>query len=216
MKGIFISFEGPDGAGKTTQMKMLGERLEGMGRAVLYTREPGGTLISEKIRNLLLDPSHAEMVDRTEALLYAASRAQHVEELIRPALAAGKVVLCDRFTDSTIAYQGFGRGIDIDFLDQLNRMATAGVMPNITIILDIDPEQGMGRISEKRIPSSGGGKDRIEQENMGFHERVRDGFLRLAELEPDRCRVVNAGRNRDTVHEEVFTQVKGVLQNENT
>lgn len=214
MKGIFITFEGPDGAGKTTQMRMLGERLEMLGKEVVYTREPGGTRISEEIRDILLNPSHSEMSDRTEALLYAASRAQHVEEFIKPALMAGKIVLCDRFTDSTIAYQGFGRGIDVSFLDKLNRIAVAGVNPDLTLVLDIDPAQGIDRISEKRV-RAGQAKDRIELENIEFHKRVREGFRCLVAANPQRCKTVDAGRDPETVHNEVYKQVKEVLDNEN-
>ena len=215
MTGKFITFEGPDGAGKTTQMKMLGDRLIREGMHVVYSREPGGTRISEEIRKILLDPTYGEMADRTEALLYAASRAQHVEEFIRPNVSAGKIVLCDRFADSTIAYQGAGRGIDCEVLAKLNNMATAGVIPDLTIILDIDPKDGITRISEKRVASTGRDKDRIELEHLDFHERVRQGFLRIAVLEPNRCKVVDAVGERDIVHNRIFGLVKEVLENEN-
>ncbi|PKM81480.1 MAG: dTMP kinase [Firmicutes bacterium HGW-Firmicutes-14] len=215
MKGLFITFEGPDGSGKTTQMKMLGEMLQSTGKDIVYTREPGGTAISEEIRKILLNPSNLGMVDRTEALLYAAARAQHVEETIRPALKEGKIVLCDRFTDSTLAYQGFGRGIDIDFLKQLNNMAVAGITPDVSLILDINPELGIERISEKRVLSSGGGKDRIELEHINFHRRVRDGFLHIARTEPGRCRIIKADQDRNAVHADIFGVVKEVLDSEN-
>jgi dTMP kinase len=211
MTGKFITFEGPDGAGKTTQMKMLGEKLTGEGIAVSYTREPGGTRISEEIRKLLLDPSNKEMVSRTEALLYAAARAQHVEEFIRPEVAEGKVVLCDRFTDSTIAYQGYGRGIDLGFLDKLNKMATAGVVPDMTFILDIDPGKGINRIIEKRAVATGEGKDRIELENLNFHTRVRAGFLELAQRDKVRYKVIDAAEAKDKIHNEIYRLAKEVL-----
>ncbi|MBU7007744.1 dTMP kinase [Phosphitispora fastidiosa] len=211
MKGIFITFEGPDGAGKTTQIKMLGLSLEQLNKSVVYTREPGGTSISEEIRGLLLDPRNKEMVARTEALLYAAARAQHVEEVIRPAIEKGQIVLCDRYTDSTIAYQGFGRGIDIGFLNELNAMAVAGVVPDLTLIFDLDPDIGIGRINEKRIVAAGEEKDRIEQENMEFHRKVRQGFRDLALSEPQRCKIINAGRDPETIHSEVVRLVKEVL-----
>ncbi len=214
MSGKFITFEGPDGAGKTTQITMLGERLAGMGIKVIYTREPGGTEIGEEIRRILLDPSNTKMIDRTEALLYAAARAQHVEELIRPALRAGNIVLCDRFADSTIAYQGFGRGIDVRFLDELNTMAVAGVVPDLTIILDVDPVLGIGRISEKRAVIPGADKDRIELENMNFHQRVRAGFRELAAKDPKRCKIIDAGKEKEAVHAEIFRLVNEVLDNE--
>jgi len=212
MRGRFITFEGPDGAGKTTQMRMLGKRLESTGRDVVYSREPGGTRISEEIRRVLLDPTYTEIVDRTEALLYAAARAQHVEELIRPAMAARKMVLCDRFTDSTVAYQGYGRGIKIRFLKGLNNMAVAGVTPDLTIILDLDPVEGLNRISNKRAVVSGKGKDRIEMEDIDFHNRVRKGFHKLAAADPGRCKMVNAVGDRDEVHETIWRLVKEVLE----
>ncbi len=215
MRGIFITFEGPDGAGKTTQMNMLGERLASLGYRVVFTREPGGTGISEEIRKILLDPSNAAMVDRTEAFLYAAARAQHVEELIRPALRAGKIVLCDRFIDSTIAYQGFGRGIDLGLLDDLNQMATAGVVPDVTLIIDLEPARGIHRISKKRALLTGQKKDRIELEHLDFHTRVRKGFHHLAEANPRRCKIIDGSRDREIVQAEVWRAVKEVLENEN-
>jgi len=211
MTGKFITFEGPDGAGKTTQMKMLGEKLTGEGIAVSYTREPGGTRISEEIRKLLLNPSNKEIISRTEALLYAAARAQHVEEFIRPKVGDGKFVLCDRFTDSTIAYQGYGRGIDLGFLEELNKMATAGVVPDMTFILDIDPGQGINRISEKRALATGVGKDRIELEDLAFHTRVRTGFLELAQRDQVRCNVIDAAKERDEIHSEIYRLVQEEL-----
>lgn len=211
MTGRFVTFEGPDGAGKTTQMKMLGEKLAGEGIRVSYTREPGGTRISEEIRKLLLDPANKEMVYRTEALLYAAARAQHVEEFIRPAVAEGKFVLCDRFSDSTIAYQGYGRGIEMEFLEKLNKMATAGVVPDMTFILDIEPSAGIARISERRTVSTGENKDRIESEGLSFHVRVREGFLKLAQENPGRCRVINAAKDQEEISMEIYRLVKEVL-----
>lgn len=211
MTGRFVTFEGPDGAGKTTQMKMLGEKLAGEGIVVSYTREPGGTRISEEIRKLLLDPGNKEMAYRTEALLYAAARAQHVEEFIRPAVGEGKLVLCDRFSDSTIAYQGYGRGIELDFLEKLNKMATAGLVPDMTFILDIEPGEGINRINEKRTAATGESKDRIESENIGFHNRVREGFLKLAQQNPARCRVIDASKNREEISVEIYRLVKEVL-----
>lgn len=211
MTGKFITFEGPDGAGKTTQMKMLGEKLASAGIAVSYTREPGGTRISEEIRKLLLDPANREMVSRTEALLYAAARAQHVEEFIRPEVAMGNVVLCDRFTDSTMAYQGYGRGINLGFLEELNKMATMGVEPDLTFILDIDPGKGIDRIIEKRAAATGEGKDRIELENLDFHTRVRAGFLELARKDKVRYKVIDATNTQDVIHNEIYRLVKEVL-----
>lgn len=215
MNGFFITFEGPDGAGKTTQIKALGEKLEEMGWQVVYTREPGGTRLSEVIRGMLLNPENSEMTNRTEALLYAAARAQHVDELIRPALNEGKVVLCDRFTDSTVAYQGHGRGIDIKLLEDLNGIAVEGTWPDLTIILDLEPAVGLERISQKRAALKGEGKDRIEQEALEFHLQVRRGFLKLAEENPQRYKMIDANQHLDTVSQEIFRVVKEVLGNVN-
>jgi dTMP kinase len=207
MAGRFITFEGPDGGGKSTQMRL--------GKTVVYTREPGGTRISEEIRKLLLNPANKEMSHKTEAFLYAAARAQHVDEFIRPAVNEGKIVLCDRFTDSTLAYQGYGRGIDIDFLRELNNAAIGGLVPHLTIILDIDPKEGIDRISKTRSLSPGGEKDRIEMEHINFHQRVRVGFHQLAKENPERYRLINAGRERLTVHREISQIVREVLAYEN-
>lgn len=219
MPGKFITFEGPDGAGKTTQLKMAGERLTARGFEVVYTREPGGTAISEQIRRILLDPANREMVDKTEALLYAAARAQHVEQLIEPAVRAGKVVLCDRFTDSTLAYQGFGRGIDQKLLRLVNDMAVGGMNPQLTIILDLDPGAGLSRVVERQGHDNGAqynggnnnGKDRLEQESIDFHRRVRDGFLTLAKENPGRYKVVDADRDPADVADEVWEAIREVV-----
>ncbi len=210
MSGRFVTFEGPDGAGKTTQMKLAGERLAAAGWQVVYTREPGGTPISEKIREILLDPANHEMVDKAEALLYAAARAQHVEQLIRPAIRAGKVVLCDRFTDSTLAYQGAGRGIDWNLLRSVNDIAVGNVIPDLTVILDLNPDAGLDRITRTR-QGQGKGKDRIEMENIEFHRRVREGFLALAGENPQRYRVIAADRDLVTVAAEVWHCMQEVL-----
>ncbi|MGI6711299.1 MAG: dTMP kinase [Bacillota bacterium] len=202
MRGKFITFEGPDGSGKTTQVRLIAEYLGGAGYHVLTTREPGGTVISEKIRDILLDPANDTLADRSEVFLYAAARAQHVEQLIKPALADGKVVICDRFIDSTLAYQGFGRGIDLDFLQTVNEMAAGGLLPDITIILDIDSHIGLERIRCNRR------KDRLEGEKLEFHHRVRQGYLKIAQKYPQRIRVVSAEEGI----EEVFKAVKEYIQ----
>lgn len=220
MPGKFITFEGPDGAGKTTQMKLAGEKLIARGFEVIYTREPGGTPISEKIRHILLDPANREMVEKTEALLYAAARAQHVEQLIRPAVRDGKVVLCDRFTDSTLAYQGFGRGINRNLLRLVNDMAVGDMNPHLTLIFDLDPAAGLTRITATRIQHNPGegqdkGKDRIEQESISFHRRVREGFLSLAGENPRRYRVIPADRDLNAVADEVWQCLQEVFGFEN-
>lgn len=203
MRGKFITFEGPDGSGKTTQVRRLTAYLQDAGFTTAATREPGGTEVAEKIRGILLDPLNRQMTDRTEALLYAASRSQHVEELIQPALADGKIVICDRFTDSTIAYQGFGRKQDLEFLAQVNEIATRGLKPDLTLLLDISPEAGMGRI----FASRGTKGDRLEQQSLDFHSRVRQGFRFLAEKDPGRIKLISGEKPAD----EVFREIKGYV-----
>ncbi len=169
-KGLFITIEGPDGAGKSTQIPFIKRFLEEKGYKVLLTREPGGTVIGEKIRQLLLDKDHKEMTDTTEALLYAASRAQHVEEFIKPAINEGKVVLCDRFVDSSMVYQGKGRGLGLKSIKDINDFATSGLNPDLTIFLDIDPEIGLNRVkSTKNV-------DILEQEKLDFHKKFYEGY----------------------------------------
>lgn len=206
MKGKFIVFEGIDGSGKTTQLKLLGENLVSRGYRVLYTREPGGTRVGELVRKILLNPEFSELVPRAEALLYAAARAQHVEQVILPALKEGKIVLCDRFLDSSLAYQGFGRGVDIALLKQINEPATAGLVPDLVLILDFCCEKGMDRIS-----LSGRSIDRIEGERREFHSKVRSGYLILAQSDPHRYRVIDANRPVGKVCHDVFKAVEGVL-----
>jgi len=191
MCGFFITFEGPEGAGKTTQAKLLKEYLERNGYKVLYTREPGGTYLGKKIRALLLSPENKEMVERTELFLYAADRSQHVEEIIRPALEEGKIVLCDRFSDSTIAYQGYGRNLDLEMIRELNQKATGGLCPQLTILLDLDPADGLNRALSLCKDGLEEG-DRIEREAEKFHQKVRAGFLLLARNQPERIKVVDA------------------------
>lgn len=196
MRGCFISFEGPDGSGKSTQIKLLAEHCERLGREVLLTREPGGTPISERIRELLLDPSLREMDGVTEALLYAASRAQHVAEKIRPALQRGLVVLCDRFMDSSIAYQGFARGLGDD-VRVINEFAVQGVSPDLTFFMDLSPEEGRRRLTAQRAP------DRLEREKLSFHRAVCEGYARLAEMYRDRYVIVDAARGVEAISEEI-------------
>ncbi len=206
MKGKFIVFEGIDGSGKTTQIDLLAEDLRGRGFTVLSTREPGGTRVGESIREILLNPAYGELVPRAEALLYAAARAQHVAQIIVPALREGSVVLCDRFLDSSLAYQGFGRGIDVGLLVRINEPATAGLVPDLTIILDFGIEDGLGRISQ-----SGRAADRIEREARAFHLKVRSGYLALAAREPNRYSVINANRPVVQVYADVFAAVEEIL-----
>ena len=185
-KGFFISLEGIEGTGKTTQAKLLAEHLAGKGYATVVTEEPGGTSIGLRIREVLLKVEHSEMHSLTELLLYNASRCQHIHELILPARDAGKVVITDRFSDSTLAYQGFGRGIDRDLIETLDRIVTGGLKPDLTLLLDIDVETGLGR-------NRGANKvDRLELEDIAFHRKVRAGYLDIARREPGRIRVIDS------------------------
>ncbi|UFJ40516.1 dTMP kinase [Brevibacillus humidisoli] len=198
MTGLFITFEGPDGAGKTTQVEAFSRGLRQKGYDVLVTREPGGTPISDKIRSLLLDPAHTEMTDATEVLLYAASRAQHVQEKVIPALQSGRIVVCDRFVDASIAYQGYGLGLPVDIIAEINRFATAGLKPDRTYLLDLSVSEGRSRLGRRD------GLDRIEQKGEDYHQRVRDGFQHIARQHPERIRLVDADRSIDEVHEEIM------------
>lgn len=186
MKGKFISFEGIEGTGKSTQAKLLQQGLLGLGCEVILTEEPGGTLISLRIREILLSVDHTNMKPLTELLLYNAARAQHIEEVILPALNRGAVVITDRFTDSTFAYQGYGRGIDLDLLESIDKIATNGLRPDMTILLDLDVETGLKR--NRRINKT----DRLELEDVEFHKRVRKGYHKLAAKEPERIKVLDA------------------------
>jgi dTMP kinase len=179
---MFITFEGPEGSGKTTQIPLLASTLEEQGVPVLCVREPGGTFIGEKIRDILHNPEHTSLEDRAEVLLYSASRAQIVSEVLRPALAAGKVILCDRFFDSTFAYQGYGRGFSLDDLRHITLFATGGLRPNLTFYIDIPPEEGLRR----RKQDSDAEWNRLDALALEFHQRVYDGYQALIESEPER------------------------------
>lgn len=205
-KALFITFEGPDGSGKSTQIKLFRDFLENAGHKVLLTREPGGTEISEKIRNLILDPENVKMDARTEALLYSASRAQLVHEYIAPALALGKTVLCDRFMDSSIAYQGFARALG-DGVRVINEFAIGDVHPDITFFLDLDPRIGLERAGKNR-----GKLDRLEQEALEFHIKVYEAYCELSKIYKDRYIRIDASGDIDTVAEEIkrrFTEYAG-------
>ncbi len=210
MKGLFITFEGVEGCGKSTQLTLLQEYLEGEGHRVITTREPGGTPIAESIREILLDPANTAMGSTTELLLYEAARAQHVHEKIAPALAEGTIVLCDRFADSTTAYQGAGRGIGREVLHDLHHMATGGVWPDLTLLIDLDVTIGLERARHR------GRKDRLEREAIEFHQRVRDGFLALAAAEPERITIIDGDAPLDVVAASVQQQVRDYLLQRNT
>ncbi|MDP8247907.1 MAG: dTMP kinase [Candidatus Tritonobacter lacicola] len=212
MRGKFITFEGPEGCGKTTQSKLVMEWLKSKGQDVIWTREPGGTRIGDAIRALVLDPEYGEMVDLTEILLLSASRAQHVKEKIVPALEAGKTVLCDRFVDATLAYQGRGRGMDWQLLGTLNEIATEGLMPDITMLIDISPEIGLKRAMEvDKAEAAAGEADRFEAAGGDFHRSVRDGYLYLAEHFPERIKVVKSRATVDETQEEIRRILSDVL-----
>jgi dTMP kinase len=206
-QGRFITFEGMDGCGKTTQLRILGQALRARGKAVVETVEPGGTEIGQQIRRTLLDPANSAIHARTELLLYFASRAQNVEQVIRPALGAGSVVLCDRFTDSTLVYQGCGRGLDTGIVLELDRIACQGLKPDTTILIEIDPHTSLARARRRndRFDSS---ESRIDDESFAFHERVRRGYHELAAGDPDRFLVIDG---RGTIGE-VSTLIREALR----
>jgi dTMP kinase len=214
-RGIFITLEGPEGAGKTTQGRLLADYLRAGGREVVSVREPGGTAIGERIRTLLLDPAHRDMAACTEMLLFAASRAQLVREVVAPALQAGRWVVCDRFVDASLAYQGVGRGLDVEVVRGVNAAATGGLAPDLTVLLDIDTATGLERARAKTGVSARtrGAGDRMEQEVLAFHQRVREGFLSLAQKEPQRITVIDArgtvGAVRDQIRRVVMEMLGG-------
>jgi dTMP kinase len=189
-RGRFITFEGIDGSGKTTQLRLLGKWLRERGRQTVETVEPGGTEIGQQVRKILLDPANSDIHPRTELLLYFASRAQNVEQVIRPALAEGSLVLCDRFTDSTLVYQGCGRGLDANIILELDRIACHGLTPDITLLIDIDIATSLSR-ARRRNERAGRAEARIDEESEAFHERVRRGYLALAEREAGRFIVID-------------------------
>jgi dTMP kinase len=209
MAGLFVTFEGGEGSGKTTQLTALLLHLRAKGRVVVETRDPGGTPIGKQIREMLLDRENGRMAPVTELLLYEASRAQLVREVIRPTLAAGRVVLCDRFTDSTLAYQGYGRGLDHDLIRQLNGLATGGLTPALTFFLDLLPEAGLARIRGRQ---TGTREDRIEVEVLAFHQAVRRGYLAIAAAEPARVIVLDATRGMAEIAEEIRGRVEARLE----
>ena len=201
-RGAFITFEGGEGSGKSTQIALLAERLRAAGAEIVVTCEPGGTPVGDRVRALVLDVSHAGMASRTELLLYEASRAELVSAVIGPALERGAVVLCDRFADSSTAYQAYGRGLPLGEVLTLNLLATGGVWPDLTLLLDLEPAEGLARAAATSAA------DRLESEDLGFHERVRAGFLAIAGGEPLRVRVLDASAGPDEVAERVAGAVR--------
>ena len=205
--GFFITFEGVEGCGKTTQISKLAEQLTDAGYCTVLTREPGGCPIADKIRTILLDAGNQGMVPLTELLLYAAARAQHVAEVIMPALESDAIVLCDRFTDATVAYQHSGRGIDRSTIDALNSLACQSVRPDLTILMDCDVAIGLARAKSRIETSSGPREERFELEALAFHQRVRDGYLQLAADEADRFLTVSASGTIDEISVKIAVQV---------
>ena len=198
-KGLFITFEGGDGCGKTTQIKLLDEYLRAKGYKTLLTREPGAKGLGEKIREILLNYD-GEVSPRCESFLFLADRAQNIDCIIRPALAEGTIVICDRHTDSSVAYQGYGRGLDIDRIKKLNALATDGLVPDLTIVLDVDVETSQARV--------GSVKDRMESAGIEFFERVRNGYLEIAKQEPERVKVVDSKQSIEDIHKQILELIK--------
>lgn len=202
MRGLFISFEGNDGSGKSSALNALMKKLESLNYDVIYSREPGGSKIAEKIREVILDPTNMGMDPKTEALLYAASRREHIQKTILPALKESKIILCDRFVDSSVAYQGFGRGLGADEVYEMNQFATDGLLPDLTIFVCVHPEIGLSRIKKDEREM-----DRMEREKLDFHLKVYNGYLKLAEKYPNRIVVING----ETTKESVIEQVDNVI-----
>ncbi|QUH29377.1 dTMP kinase [Vallitalea guaymasensis] len=207
MKGLFISIEGADGSGKSTQIEKLKSYLENHNYEFVFTREPGGTVISESIRDIILNKDFMEMSDMTEALLYAASRAQHVEQYIKPLLDEGKIVICDRFVDSSVVYQGHARGLGIDNVEQINKYATGGLEPDITILLDIDAEEGLKRKKDQRE------LDRLELQKLDFHKKTCEGYRKLAELHSHRIKIIDASESVENIHREIINTIEHIINN---
>ncbi|MFR2775655.1 MAG: dTMP kinase [Anaerostipes sp.] len=203
--GLFITMEGPDGAGKTTQIDLLRDYLSGKGYDIIVCREPGGTPISEAVRQVILNKDFTEMGNMTELLLYAAARAQLMEEVIRPALLEGKIVICDRFVESSAVYQGIGRNMGIDLVYQVNRFAIGDTVPDLTIMIDLNAEIG---ISRKKKQTE---LDRMEREALDFHERVVDGYRQLSQLFPERIYKVDGSRTIEEIHQKIVVQVNKKL-----
>ncbi|MFG6117426.1 dTMP kinase [Halobacillus sp. MO56] len=211
MKGLFITFEGGEGAGKTSVLQALSKELHQKGYDVLATREPGGIEIAEKIRQIILDPAHTAMDGRTEALLYAAARRQHLVEKVLPALKQGKIVLCDRFVDSSLAYQGHARGLGIEEVFQINQFAIENCMPDVTLFFDISPEEGLQRIAANK----GREQNRLDLENLDFHQSVYEAYQILIRKFPERIHVIDASQSFETVQKDVLAKLHSYLPNSN-
>jgi dTMP kinase len=205
-RGVLVTFEGPEGSGKTTQLRLLADRLRSSGRDVVETQEPGGTPIGVQIRHVLLDAKNRELCPTAELLLMFASRAQNVDQCILPALASGRMVLSDRFTDSTLVYQGAGRGLGAEVVYELDRIACRGLVPDLTLLIDIDVETGLARAR-----SRGDQETRIEEQGAAFHRKVRDAYRQLASDEPKRVRLIDGSQSREKVAEQVWDAVRALV-----
>ena len=205
-QGLLITMEGPDGSGKTMQMDLLEKALREQGYPVIRSREPGGTPIGEAIRSVILNPEYTEMDQMTEAMLYAASRAQHVAEKIKPAMKDGYIVLLDRFLDSSLVYQGIARGMTIETIEAINQYATGGLQPDATIMVYIDYEEGLRRKKQQN-----GSLDRMEAQQDNFHRRVNEGYLHLAHRYPERIQLVDGARDPQTIHQDILKRVKDLI-----
>jgi dTMP kinase len=209
---VFITFEGIEGCGKTTQAALLAEFLSERSIPYLVTREPGGTRLGKLIRQILLDPAHSVMEPLTELFLYAADRSQHIAQVIRPTLEAGHWVLCDRFADATTAYQGYGRDQDLDFIQTLNQMATQGLWPNISLLLDCPVEIGLSRARQRILESAlQGQEDRFEQQGQPFHQKVREGYLQIAAQHSERFRVLDGALKKQQLHDQIVALLQPYL-----
>jgi dTMP kinase len=211
MRGLFITFEGIDGCGKSTQLDLLAQQIKRRGFEVVVTREPGGTLLGEGIRQLLVSDVSVHVAPTTELLLYVAARAQHVAELIAPSLEAGRIVISDRYTDSTVAFQGYGRGLDAAMIEKLNNFATAGLVPDLTIVFDIDPALARARLDSRPV---GGLLGAFDEQHADFHQRMREGYLKLAKEQPSRIHVVDAGGAVEETHSRVMALVLPLIRTE--
>lgn len=209
-RGVFITFEGPEGSGKSTQLRTLAAKLREVGHDVTETQEPGGTAIGTKIRHVLLDPANGELCSTAELLLMFASRAQNVDQLILPALSAGHVVLCDRFTDSTLAYQGAARGLGPEVVYELDRISCRGLVPDLTLLIDIDADTGLGR-ARLRNDRTHDAETRMEEQEVTFHRRVREAYRQIALDEAGRVRLIDGARTREAVATDVWDAVSGAL-----
>jgi dTMP kinase len=209
---MFISICGVEGAGKTTQLRHIADFLKSTGLPFIMTREPGGTEIGIKIRRILLDPENRDLTPKAELFLYAADRIQHIEQLILPALNEGKIVVTDRFVDSTTVYQGYARGIDIKLVEQINELVLDGLKPNLTILLDLSPIIGLSRVRDQlQFGERAESESRFEQEELIFHKKIREGFITLAQKEMDRFHIIDADRDPDEVKKDVIRVLKTAL-----